>query len=489
MSGDSINTKQGLTNWSLKLQDTVVSYEEPWEDDALEREKTARALTNLINNEPNPLVISLSGNWGTGKTFLLKRWQVDLEKEGFKTIYFNAWEDDFCDEPFIAMIGQLEDFLRKNKFSNIGSKIVKIAGSLVKQSILSILYQKTGIKIELESLSDQFIAEYKKQRETKEKLKKALKAMSTVIVEKTNHPLIFIIDELDRCRPTFAIELLERVKHIFDVPNMFFVFGINRSELCSSIRSIYGEIDTMVYMRRFFDMEFFLPTPNAKSFCEYAMGKYQLEDLFKELSKQYEHEIHHNEYRTFKEYFSTFCSPFDLSLRDLDYCIRSILFVGKSIDAGHRMFPFLVSALIILRLKKRSLYLEFVQGKCLGKDIVDYFDEIHVSEEPYDQFNKFVDILEVELYSTKNDKGKPKQQLSQLINNLTMQEDVGKNLLENPQLFENLSKRTQQKSDFERVQKLCTLMTSQDHVERSFEPISVQYLFSLIELTGGEKNR
>ena len=103
--------------------------------------------------------------------------------------------------------------------------------------------------------------------------------------KETGHPLIFIIDELDRCRPTFAIELLERVKHIFDIPNMIFVFGINRSELCSSLQSIYGEIDAGVYLRRFFDMEFSLPEIDSEPFCKSLMEKYKLNDFFSELSK------------------------------------------------------------------------------------------------------------------------------------------------------------------------------------------------------------
>ena len=78
-----------------------------------------------------------------------------------------------------------------------------------------------------------------------------METMSTRVVEETRQPLVFVIDELDRCRPTFSIELLERVKHIFDVPGMVFVFGVNRNELCSSIKSIYGEIDADVYLRRF----------------------------------------------------------------------------------------------------------------------------------------------------------------------------------------------------------------------------------------------
>ena len=47
-------------------------------------------LTNLISSQRAPFAISIHGNWGTGKTFLLKRWQVELENQKFKAIYFNG---------------------------------------------------------------------------------------------------------------------------------------------------------------------------------------------------------------------------------------------------------------------------------------------------------------------------------------------------------------------------------------------------------------
>ncbi len=478
MSRDSINAKQDLTDWSLKLQDPVISFENPWEDDALERKEVAKALTNLISKEPNSLVISLSGNWGTGKTFLLKRWQVELEREGFKSIYFNAWKDDFCDESLIAIIGQLADFLKKNKFHAIKNKIVKSAGLLVKQNIMNILYKQTGLKTELENLDDQFLTEYKKQRETKDKLKGALKEISTKIVEQTNHPLIFIIDELDRCRPTFSVELLERVKHIFDIPYMIFVFGINRSELCSSIKSIYGKIDSTVYLRRFFDMEFTLPTANARGFCEYTINKYNAASLFEKLSKIYDNEANdaydsgftlEGKYMSFQEFFPIFRSYFDLSLRDIDYCVRSVLFIGKTIAEEDDMYPLLVSAILILRLKDEKLYLEFIQGKRLGSEIMDYIDKFVLK---YDTSNKFIDSmheLEVNMYSIENNGRMPFKQLELIL------ED------KNPTHPEYLSKRTRELGK-KKVALLQRVVDTKVRYIPSIRNISLSYISNLIEL-------
>ena len=75
----------------LKLAEPGVSSENPWEDDELGRYQVAAtggsgacSLTKLISNETGPLVISLDGHWGAGKTFLLTRWQKDLEKASSK---------------------------------------------------------------------------------------------------------------------------------------------------------------------------------------------------------------------------------------------------------------------------------------------------------------------------------------------------------------------------------------------------------------------
>ena len=357
---------------SLKERYHKVSPSNIWGDDALQREPIARSLTKLIEHQTDSLVVSLHGNWGTGKTFLLQRWHETLKKDQFESIYFNAWEDDFCPDPLVAIIGQISKELKTNdSYKDVVAKVVKIAGSLFKQIFNNAVEKHVGISLEKsfnaskEALKNRALASYLEQIKYKNDLKYSLGEMSEKVMSETGHPLVFIIDELDRCRPTFAIELLERVKHIFDIPNMVFVLGVNRDELCESIQSIYGDIDANTYFRRFFDLGFTLPEGDREAFCKHLIDQYQLEKIFEVSDK-------HNMLASFPILFK----QLDLSLRDMDYCIRSTVFFGKKpIRRLFAMYLFPSLILSILRLKTPVLYREFISGRRLVNEVLDYIDE------------------------------------------------------------------------------------------------------------------
>lgn len=94
-------------------------------------------------------------------------------------------------------------------------------------------------------------------------------------------PLFIFIDELDRCRPGYAIRLLEGVKHLFNVQGVCFVFTTNMTQLAASIKGIYGgEFDGFRYLKRQFSFEYRLPEPSADNFArmlvqDSAMAKWQ----------------------------------------------------------------------------------------------------------------------------------------------------------------------------------------------------------------------
>ena len=155
---------------ALKVSEPEIDPDDIWDPDKLDREAIATRLTTIIEDEQAPFVISLDGRWGTGKTFLLKRWQAQLDKDGYQAIYFNAWEDDFCDDPLLAIIGQLSEHFSEGKLQELASKIADIAlGLLTKQLI--------GEAVKLGELKPEgLLRDYHEQRRMKEEVKGAANA-------------------------------------------------------------------------------------------------------------------------------------------------------------------------------------------------------------------------------------------------------------------------------------------------------------------------
>ncbi|MFZ2653746.1 MAG: P-loop NTPase fold protein [Victivallales bacterium] len=391
----------GLT---LKLIEPVVNADIPWVDDALQREQYATALTNLIDGEASPLVVSMNGTWGSGKTFFLKRWQAQLTKNGFKSIYFNAWEDDHCGDPLVAIIGQLWNSLKDSDLKEIGKSIKKSAKPLLTKTVFNTVKVITGEIVDLnekdlKNVAEQTVDDYFTTREQRDELKGRLNEMASKVAEKTKHPMIFIIDELDRCRPTFAIELLERVKHIFDIPNLVFVFGIDRRQLGGAIQSVYGNIDIDGYLRRFFDMELILPVCDSKLFCQHMLKSHNLAKYFQAKNEIAKSKIHTGEYTDFQNTFSLLAHRLRLSLRDIQHAIRSFVFVSKNLQDRQHMYPELLAVLIILRIKNHELYTEYIKGQCLSAKVLDYIESFSPHDvSPFDRTNDTLDYIEVALY-------------------------------------------------------------------------------------------
>ena len=396
---------------TLKLSEPVINSDNPWADDLLARQQIATRLTNLVATQEPPLTISLHGQWGTGKTFMLKRWQKDLEGTGFKAIYFNAWEDDFCDDPLLAILGQMTETFKEGSLKTLTQKIVTTAVTLFKRNALSVLSNKTGITFDTEQNERDLLKEYLNERATKDELKEHLAKLSAAVSHETKHPLVFIIDELDRCRPSFAIELLERVKHIFDVPHMVFVFGLNRDELSKSLSSVYGDINTDVYLRRFFDFEFNLTEADSRGFAEQLIDRFQLVQVFQKLDEALASSAHNYnfsgfrhsyDYDSYRSVIPGLWTAFGLSLRDIDYGIRLLALLARNVPVGVFTHPHLLAVLIAMKFKKPDVYRELVRGSFRTSEIMDYIDDA-VRQDLVDRdLSTSLDCIEGFLYCADN---------------------------------------------------------------------------------------
>jgi DNA polymerase III delta prime subunit len=285
-----------------KINEVQINSEKPFDKCKLQREPIAKMLSKLAKTISQPYVLSISSPWGTGKTTFIKMWSELLKKEHHPCIYFNAWENDFTDNPFISFVSEINSFIEKEfkeddpvrsnfkKAKEKAGRFFKKASPLALKILTRNAIKETDDFIDLFNFStddenevsnflskllELEIDDYDKKKESIKGFKKYLIRFNKSLLEKDEFesPLFVFIDEIDRCRPTFALELLENIKHIFDIEEVIFILAVDRKQLSSSIKTLYGkDMDTDGYLRRFIDLEFNLPEP---SFIDYSKFLYE----------------------------------------------------------------------------------------------------------------------------------------------------------------------------------------------------------------------
>ena len=339
----------------------------PWSDDLVGRRDLSDQLTAIVRNQLQPLRVSLHGPWGTGKTFLLKRWAQELRNQEFTAIYFSAWEEDFRKDPLVAILGQMYRELQteptlKERLGEIGL----FAGKLLWETGVTGLRNTTGLdanQIRTILRGENLLEEYAEEGKTRDELKESLETLTENVNEKTGQPLVFIIDELDRCRPDWAMEFLERAKHIMEIPGMVFVFGINRDQLWESVRHQQGTINASTYLHRFFDLELSLPEIKPAEFI-----RVQLRELGMDQSRG-------------SQLLGNFIGRtpdlmigIGLSLREIEHCTRTMALALRTLGQGSDINPKLLGVLSIIKVRNPELYRNLIDGKCRNIDVMDWIE-------------------------------------------------------------------------------------------------------------------
>lgn len=267
-------------NQPLSARSTISEISIPFERDVMGRKPIAEKITSYVDRLHAGAVIGISAPWGEGKTYFGRNWHAQL-KETHRVAFIDAFENDYLDDPFLLIASELSELIhsgdKQQKLKSraaqvlkaimpIGTKaLVNLASRvLLGTSDLSEAMSDAGKDI-AETLADRSekwlvdrFDEMTVQRASLQGFKDALKEA----VEQENKPVVVFIDELDRCKPSFAVTLIERLKHLFDVPNLVFVLLLNKTQLERSIEGYYGAgTDGNAYLGKFVNLWFDLPRP------------------------------------------------------------------------------------------------------------------------------------------------------------------------------------------------------------------------------------
>ena len=353
----------------------------PFQNDLLGREEPIKALSNTLMRVEGPCVLALDAAWGTGKTTFLNLWKQYLHDNGFAVVKFNAWENDFIDDPFIAVISEItegfQSFLpptrkpeltRLRKYAmqiglSIGSGVIRLATQGVVDPA------DVAARIKQESLTKARFTQYREIQQCIHDFRQALTDIAKSLRDSTHGlPLVLMIDELDRCRPSYAIELLEIAKHLFSVDDIVFVLAVNRSELAHSIKVLYGEgFDAEGYLRRFFDIDIRLPEPERGKFIRALLGSVNMASYFSQLPGRFAQ----LDKDLMEALLLRFLDTPAFSLRRIAQAIYRIGLVLVSLPANQRTFASMAALALILRTVDPEMYYRFLRNEDSDKDVVD----------------------------------------------------------------------------------------------------------------------
>lgn len=254
-------------------------------NDAIGRNGQLGTLMKFLNNLDESIVIGINDAWGTGKTVFVKQLQLMASQEPsldnvpnidksaieqfqnrFACYYFNAWEYDYMPDPLYALsLGIISrmGFAEKTKRSlcklprmiSPSDVIKRLSGDVVNPD-----KAKDAVDLALST----------------SKIREGVQSFIEELVElMPNKKLIFIVDEIDRCKPSFAVDLLEVIKHYFQVTEVIFIIATNNSALSSTIKHYYGQdYNGGAYLERFFDFTIFLKRPDTKSYMKLIDGNH-----------------------------------------------------------------------------------------------------------------------------------------------------------------------------------------------------------------------
>lgn len=269
---------------SMELEPTHENVLKTLKNNILDRNKDVWYFVSLCNEQEGNCTIALDAKWGSGKTFFVKQAKMlmeamnaisntlpDNEREEIKSIfspyarqnnekrelspqvcvYYDAWINDNDNDPILSLIFEIV------RSSTVDYDFKGDIGYIKALTNLVDVCMGRNVTTFLESLKSK--DPLKKLKEQKEIHIMVEEFLNDLLLDRGNRLVIFI-DELDRCKPSYAVQLLERIKHYFTNDRITFVFSVNLEELQHTIRHYYGEgFDASRYLNRFFDIRTSLP--------------------------------------------------------------------------------------------------------------------------------------------------------------------------------------------------------------------------------------
>ena len=413
---------------SYELQPTRENVLATLAENLIERNSDVFRFCTLLDSITDSCSIALDGKWGSGKTFFVKQLEmvldsynpfiIDTDSDDYAStrrcmeacqprgaeplvfqpqvaVYYDAWSNDNDVDPILSIIYEILQSISSDFSFKKGKSCLQIAGVIAE----FFTGKKVTSLLDLAKTEDPF----KVLKEQKNIHALIAEFLESLLAEQGNRLVVFV-DELDRCKPSYAVQLLERIKHYFSSDLVTFVFSVNLDELQHTIRQYYGnDFDACRYLDRFFDLRISLPAANlAKYFDRLGLnnGNYVYEEVCREVIRSYHFELR----EIAKYYYMAKIAAFKPTHSGYDFSFSD----GKALEF---CFMYVVPIMLGLKISNFERYNAFIQGRDslplieimgagdLGRNICSYLLN---SKETYDEPAQD-DVIKVSLVDKLNE--------------------------------------------------------------------------------------
>ena len=351
----------------------------PFSEDQLARESLVKSLCDLIKSDKGPVVVSVDGRFGSGKSTFLKMCAAHLRKpEEVSVVEFNAWQQSHTPNSLINLTSALiQNDQHNERLKQLKELAIGIGWGAVSAASQGIINRPDSQQTTADSLSQQW-SDIEKKRE-------AFHSELEGFVGDAGGSLVVFLDELDRCMPQQALDYLNVVRHLFDVAGVTVVIGVNQDELAHRVKQLHGEgCDADIYLRRFWDFTMALPEPTLEQLIWFLNQTFQGADVSEQLSAA--------DGNFTGEFFKMLSKHSKMSLRDIQqsvHYIAKVLPMVQGIKSSHESPAMgqarnqLILVFYALRSIHRDTYDKLILEEC---DLFDAAARLHETLSPYDPY-------------------------------------------------------------------------------------------------------
>lgn len=346
-------------------------------EDLLDRNKDLKNFCRLLQHQQGMSSIAIDGRWGSGKTFFVKQCALllsstnslsylnqemkekvydsindkdfieNLADNKFLAVYYDAWKNDTEEDPVLSLIYEIIQQLDLKggliDLDNLSSVLASALSVVTGRDVTDFFNKVKDLKL-LNNIKEE------------KKMDAILQKFFVKALNQKCERLVIFVDELDRCRPSFAIKVLERIEHYFVNDRITFVFSMNIEQLQHTIKAFYGnDFDACRYLDRFFDIRLSLPTT---------------------ISNRFFNSLNLNDYSTIDNVIMRIQDTYNLSLREFCKYYNTVKVAGVNYDRGdiyNFLFTYIVPLSLALKLSNISEHDEFIKGKNV-QPLLDLYD-------------------------------------------------------------------------------------------------------------------